>query len=556
MLSSLTIRDFVIVTRAELGFSAGFSVLTGETGAGKSILIDALSLVLGGRGDPQTVRPGAKQAEVSAEFTLDQTHALWHWLGENAFDADPGMCLLRRIVDAGGRSRAFINGHPATVAQLREIGEMLVDIHGQHAHQSLLRPQSQRELLDAYGGARDLAAQVARAHRTWAELAARQAAARRSEQALQTEREQLTWKVHELERLEFDADGWQELIAEHGRLTHAASLIESASECLEALSDSERSATSLVNSATARLSRACHHDPSLRAVLEVLEPAQIQLQEVTTALERYRSRLEVDPQRLAEVDRRMQAVHDTCRKYRLTTATLAEALASAQARHAELESDLDLSRLEGELRAAEFAYLEIAAQLTQQRTTAAENLGRQVTAALQDLALSGGSFCVALESLEAPTAYGMERVEFRIATHAGLEVGPLGKVASGGELSRVSLAIQSALSQVAQVPTLIFDEVDAGIGGRVAEIVGQMLRRLGDRHQVMCVTHLPQVAACAGHHWRVTKLERSGKAASQVDLLDGERRVQELARMLGGVKVTRATLDHAAEMLRNASRRR
>ena len=555
MLTSLTIRDFVIVERAELEFSAGFSVLTGETGAGKSILIDALSLVLGERGDAQAVRPGCKQAEVSAEFHLaTSANGVRAWLSENAFEADPGECLLRRVVDAGGRSRAFINGHPAPVAQLREIGELLVDIHGQHAHQSLLRAQSQRELLDAYAGVQDVAAQVAGAHRAWSDLRARHAAAISDAKALQSERETLTWKTNELSRLEFDPEAWRETIAEHARLTHAASLIDIASECIDALSESDPNAAELIRSAIARLDRACEHDPSLRTVLDVLETANIQLGEAATSLERYRSRLDIDPRRLAEVDRRMQAVHDACRKFRLAPEELAATLAAAQTRLSELEHDLDLSRLEREMQAQEHAYREVATALSKTRREAAARLAKQVTQAIQDLALSGGAFRVVLEKLAEPALHGLERVEFRVGTHAGAEPGPLAKVASGGELSRISLAIQSVLSQVAQVPTLIFDEVDAGIGGRVAEIVGKMLRRLGARHQVMCVTHLPQVAACAEHHWRVAKSETGGAVSSQVELLAAQPRIEEIARMLGGLEITKTTQSHAAEMLRNAAR--
>ena len=556
MLTRLTIRDFVIVEHAELEFSKGFSVLTGETGAGKSILVDALALVLGERGDAQSVRPGCRQAEVSAEFGIAAQNGVQAWLDRNAFEGDPGICLARRIVDAGGRSRAFINGHPAPVAQLRELGELLVDIHGQHAHQSLLRPQAQRALLDAYGGAQDLVARVSEAHRVWNELRARHASAINDAQALQSERETLAWKANELARLEFEPDAWQDLLAEHGRLTHAASLIDVASECIDALGEGELNASGLIRGAMTRLERACEHDPSLRELLDALESAQIQVSEAAGALERYRSKLDIDPRRLGEVDRRMQAVHDLCRKLRLSPDEVPATLSATQARLVELEHDLDLSRLQGELQAAEHTYREHAAALSQARRKAAAKLGAEVTQAIQDLALSGGVFRVALEKLEEPASAGLERVDFRVATHAGAPPGPLSRVASGGELSRISLAIQSVLSQIAHVPTLIFDEVDAGIGGRVAEIVGTMLRRLGARHQVLCVTHLAQVAACAEQHWRVAKSAADGNVSSEVELLAAQSRVEEIARMLGGIKVTRATQDHAAEMLRNASRKR
>jgi DNA repair protein RecN (Recombination protein N) len=556
MLKRIAIRDFVIVEHSVLEFDAGFTVLTGETGAGKSILIDALSLVLGERGDAGMIRTGAKQAEVSAEFELARNaDGLAAWLAEAGLEGDPGLCLVRRIVEAGGRSRAFVNGHATTVAQLRELGERLVDIHGQHAHQSLTRPLAQRELVDAYAGCIDLAAEVGEAHRRLSELESRYAAACSDAARLARERDELRWQAAELERLDFQPQAWAELNAEHARSSHAASLIEAASAAIETLAEGELAATRLMAAVASRLSRAAELDPSLAAVLEMVAGAQIQIDESVHELERYRSRLDVDPARLAEIESRLQAVHDACRKLRLTPQMLPGALLTAQARLAELEHDLDLSRLEREIADAKAAYRPLAARLTAARRKAATKLGREVTSAMQELALGGGRFEVAIEPLAEATAHGMERIEFRVAAHASVEPGSLAKIASGGELSRLSLAIQGALVQVAQVPTLIFDEVDAGIGGRVAEIVGRMLRRLAQRHQVMCVTHLAQVAACAEHHWRVSKEEQKGAVASRVQQLDEALRIDEIARMLGGLEITRATREHAAEMLREAGRR-
>jgi DNA repair protein RecN (Recombination protein N) len=555
MLKRIAIRDFVIVEHSVLEFEAGFTVLTGETGAGKSILIDALSLVLGERGDAGMIRAGAKQAEVSAEFELEPNAAmLGAWLATAGLEGDPGTCLVRRTLDTGGRSRAFVNGHATTVAQLRELGEMLVDIHGQHAHQSLTRPAAQRELVDAYAGCADLAAEVSAVHRRLSELESRYQAARSDAARLAHEREALRWQATELERLDFQPQAWTELNAEHARLSNAASLIEAASASIETLADGELAATRLLAAAASRLGRAAEFDPGLGAVLEMIQSARIQIDESVHELERYRARLDIDPARLAQVESRMQAVHDACRKFRLTPQTLPNALQSTQSRLAELEHDLDLTRLEREIADAKAAYRPLAARLTAARRKAAAKLSREVTEAMQELALSGGRFEAAIEPLAEATAHGMERIEFRVAAHAAVEPGTLAKIASGGELSRLSLAIQSALMQVAQVPTLIFDEVDAGIGGRVAEIVGRMLRRLAARHQVMCVTHLAQVAACAEHHWRVSKDEHGGAITSRVQQLDGTQRVEEIARMLGGLKITRATREHAAEMLHEAGR--
>ncbi len=553
MLRRITIRDFVIVDYSQLEFEAGFTVLTGETGAGKSILVDALALVLGERGDASAVRDGAKQAEISAEFEFDPAaSSVGAWLVEAGLDGDQGACLVRRLIDANGRSRAFINGHPSTVAQLRTLGEMLLDIHGQHAHQSLLRPSSQRELLDAYGGNEMLAGEVATVYRQWSELSVRLDAARKDADRLVREREGLGWQVKELEDLDFREEDWSELNAEHARLAHASTLIETASEVVDALAEGELSSLSLLNGAISRIQRACDLDPGLKEVADLLTAAQIELQEAVHALERYRSRLDIDPQRLAQAERRIQAVQDVCRKYHLQPSRLSAVLIDAKGRLAELDLDLDLGRLEREVDDAHAVYTSTATKLTHARKKAAAKLARQVTTAIQDLALVGGTFLVALDPLDSPGAHGAERIEFRVASHPGVEPGALSKVASGGELSRLSLAVQTVLSQVARVPTLIFDEVDVGIGGRVAQIVGQMLHRLSAEYQVMCVTHLPQVASCADRHYRVSKAEQSRGVSSHVEELGREDRIHEIARMLGGVKITKATLAHAEEMLRES----
>jgi DNA repair protein RecN (Recombination protein N) len=555
MLRRLTIRDFVIVEQSALDFEPGFTVLTGETGAGKSILIDALSFVLGERADAGLVRPGARQAEVAAEFeTAAAAGALGEWLARSGLEGDPGSCLVRRLLEPGGRSRAFVNGHATTVAQLRELGEMVVDIHGQHAHQSLSRPASQRELLDAFGGCTDAAAELRAVHARWMALAERYQRARGDAERLAREREALSWQVTELERLDFRPDAWAELNAEHARLANAAGLIEAASAVIEALAEGEAAAASTLGAAATRLQRAAEIDAGLAPVSELLQGAQIQIDEAVHELSRYRSRLDIEPARLGQLESRIQAVHDACRKFRLDPQGLPGALEEARARLAQLEQDLDLGRLEREIAAVEAEYRPLAARLGAARRKAALRLGREVSAAMQELALTGGKFAVAIEPLGEPGAHGMERVEFRVTAHAGQEPGPLARVASGGELSRLSLALQTVLMQVAQVPTLIFDEVDAGIGGRVAEIVGRMLKRLAARHQVMCVTHLAQVAACADHHWRVQKEQGKAGVSSHVEALAAAERVDEIARMLGGMKITRTTREHAAEMLRDAGR--
>jgi DNA repair protein RecN (Recombination protein N) len=549
MLRSLTIRDFVIVEKMELAFDAGFTVLTGETGAGKSILIDALALVLGARADALVVRQGAERAEVSAEFDVAALKPVKKFLLNQSLNEEEGACLVRRLIDAGGRSRAFINGTAVTATQLRELGELLVDIHGQHQHQSLARAQAQRELVDAYGQLEAQAEKVAALHRDWRDKAERRSAFETNAAAYVAERERLEWQVNELAQLDFKAEEWPELTAEHSRLAHAASLIEAAEFGMETLSEGEGASLAQVNGVISRLKNLLDYDPQLQEVLDVLEPAQVQLQEAVYSLRHYQQKLDLDPKRLRDAEQRLDAIHGAARKYRTQAELLPEMLAQARARLAELSLAGDADALRKLEDAARVACVAEAKKLSAGRRKAAQQLAEKVTAAMQELAMSGGVFDVALNTLEEPSAHGLEHIEFLVSAHKGMTPQPLAKAASGGELSRISLAIQTIVSQVAQVPTLIFDEVDAGIGGRVAEIVGKLLRDLGKRHQVMCITHLPQVAACGDQQWQVAKSATNGKVASRVSVLDKKQRVEEIARMLGGVKITDTTRQHAAEML-------
>jgi DNA repair protein RecN (Recombination protein N) len=554
MLRSLTIRDFVIVDRLELEFAPGFTVLTGETGAGKSILVDALALVLGARAEAIVVRSGAERAEVSAEFDLAGRASVSRWLKESDLAGDDDAFLVRRVIDASGRSRGFINGHAATAAQLREAGEFLVDIHGQHEHQSLTRAAAQRELLDGYGGLLDAAARVAALHRAWQQKRDNRVAFETNAAAFAAEREQLEWQVKELQGLKFSADEWPELTAEHSRLAHAANLIEAAQGAVEALAEGDGASLSQMNAVAARLENLVEYDPKLREIVDALESARIQLQEAAQALRRYGERLELDPQRLREVEARLDAIQTAARKHRVQPEALPAKLEAAQARLQELGEGGDVEALRKLEEEAHGACLAEAKKLSGARRKAAKKLSDQVTEAMQELAMQGGRFEVVLAAAPEVTAHGLESVEFLVAAHKGMAPQPLAKVASGGELSRLSLAVQTAASQVAQVPTLIFDEVDAGIGGRVAEIVGKMLKQLGAKHQVMCITHLPQVAASADQQWQVTKGTANGKVLSKVMVLDEAQRVEEIARMLGGVKITETTRKHAAEMLKGAGR--
>lgn len=557
MLKFLAIRDFVIVDRIDLEFAPGFTVLTGETGAGKSILIDALSLVLGERSDASAVRNGSERAEISAEFEVADLPDVIAWLHENGFEnqEEEGVCLLRRLVDAGGRSRSFINGNSATLQQLRAIGENLVDIQGQHVHQSMLRSEVQRELLDSYAGSKPLARQVAEAYRRWQAARQQREAWEQNAAAFAREREELEWQVSELSALNFSNDEWESLQAEHSRLSNAASLLETAQAGLEALSEGEFAVLSQINSVISRLHQMVDCDQSLKAVLDLLEPGQIQLQEAVYELGRYQQRLELDPQRLSQVEERLAEIHAAARKYRAAPEELPHLLKGFTERLQALGNKGDVESLAREEAVASSEYSELAKKLTIERSTAASTLSQQVTAAMQTLAMAGGQFSAALLPLEQGTAHGTEQIEFQVAAHKTLPLRPLAKVASGGELSRIGLAISVITAKLGTVPTLIFDEVDVGIGGRVAEIVGTLLKRLGRERQVLCITHLAQVASAGDQQWRVSKSADSasgGKVTSRIATLDRQERVEEIARMLGGTKITDTTRSHAAEMLLSA----
>ena len=548
MLQRLNIRDFVLVDRLELDFQGGFGALTGETGAGKSILVDALAFVLGERADSGLLRAGAEKTEVGAEFDIRALAELKSWLAENDFAADDDL-LLRRILDAGGRSRAYINGSAATLQQLRQAAEWLVDIHGQHAHQSLLRGEAQRQLLDAHAGHADLARSVGEAWRTWRDARDSLDAAAEGGEALAREREQLEWQVRELETLAFSADEWESLNQEHKRLAHAASLLEGAQFSLGLLAEGEGACEAQVRAVASRLDGLAEYDPALSEVAQLVQSAEAELAEAVSALRRYADRVDLDPARLAEVERRLEAVMGCARKFRALPEELPELLSRWQQRLAELGEAGDLAALQARVDAARQQYDKDAAKLSKARAKAAKALGDEVSQGMQELALGGGRFEIALVPVAGGNAHGLENIEFRIGGLAGSEARSLAKVASGGELSRISLAIQVVTSRQASVPTLIFDEVDAGIGGGVAEVVGRLLHRLGRERQVLCVTHLPQVAARADWQWQVAKSKEGAAIKSRVTPLDAAGRVEEIARMLGGVEITATTRQHAKELL-------
>ncbi|AIO76184.1 DNA repair protein RecN [Burkholderia multivorans] len=547
MLRHLSIRDFVIVAALDLEFDAGFTVFSGETGAGKSILIDALALALGERADASVVRTGCSRADITAEFTPHDRVA--RWLDEHAFDAEDTV-MLRRVIDANGRSRAFINGTSATLAQLRELGEMLVDIHGQHAHQLLMRPDAQRELFDTHAGLGAEAANVARAWRVWRDATQAIDAAKAHERELQLEREKLAWQLAELDKLAPQPGEWEEVSAEHKRLSHSANLIEGVRGALDALSESDDAMLTQLGAIVSKLRSLADYDAALGDALASLEPAEIQLQEAVYSLSHYAQRLDLDPDRLAQVEMRLDALHSTARKFRLPPDTLHEEHAARRAQLAALDAAADLGALEAAQAKAWDAYLADAKRLSKARAQAAKALGTAVTAGMQELSMAGGSFEVALVPLADGGPHGLEQIEFRVAGHAGVPLRPLAKVASGGELARISLALAVIASAASPTPTLIFDEVDTGIGGGVAEVVGRLLHQLGRDRQVLCVTHLPQVAARGDHHFQVAKgSDEHGGTVSTVVALDKASRIEEVARMLGGLEITATTRKHAKEML-------
>ncbi len=548
MLRSLSIRHFVIVEQMDLEFSSGFTVLTGETGAGKSILIDALSLALGGRGEASLVRSGAERAEVVAEFEISETGPVNTWLMEHEVHAGEA-CVLRRVLDKSGKTRAFINGVPMPLQKLKALSEQLLDIHGQHAHQTLQHLSTQRALLDAYAGATGLARQVAAASAAWLEARKKREEAITQAETLQLELLSCTEEVRELEDLEVQDGYWEMLQQDHARLSNASTLLEGVQELLDVLQESEEAVTSKLQWVCDRIAGLTVYDPSLGSLEGLLESARIQVEETAQSLRRYGFSLETDEAGLEKLDRRMGRVVGLARRLRVKPEQLPQRLEDSRRRLEELEGLARPAGLEEQVRQLENAYLTVATQLSERRTEAAARLARVVTETFGRLALGHGQFKVVLPPLAEPSSLGLETVEFRVATHGSVEPEPLAKVASGGELSRISLAIQTALMEVTSVPTLIFDEVDTGIGGRVAEIVGRLLESLGRTCQVLCVTHLPQVAACGHHHFRVLKQEEGAQLNSTVEKLDAKSRIEEIARMLGGVTITATTRQHAAEML-------
>ncbi|QOJ23028.1 MAG: DNA repair protein RecN [Gammaproteobacteria bacterium] len=558
MLKQLSIKDFVIVDQVDLDFMSGFTVLTGETGAGKSILIDALTLALGERGDASQIRHGCERAEINVTFDISHLPALQQWLDEHDLQGDPDSCLMRRIIETGGRSRNYLNGHAVTLQQLRMAGEYLVAIHSQHAHQALLQKDAQRELLDAFAGCAELIRMVKEAYQHWQDCRQQRIALERRAAESHDKREQLEWQLQELTALNFSLPEWQTLQADHGRLSHVAALLAAADMAVDTLAENEQAVLAQITAVNNQLQNLLEYDGELRTITDLLDAAQIQVQESVYELKHYRQRLDLDPQALHDVEQRLSAIHATGRKFRVNPEELPALLESITQQLAALGSNADIGHFLDLEATAQSEFRKHAQELSSIRQHAAKELSGKVSAAMQTIAMSGGEFSVAVIPMEQGSAHGLEQIEFQVAAHQGLPLRPLAKAASGGELSRISLAIQVITSKVGVVPTLIFDEVDVGIGGKVAEIVGNLLKQLGQERQVLCITHLPQVAATGDQQWQVVK--SAGQAENQpvvstIAELDPQQRVEEIARMLGGVNITETTRQHAAEMLHHAAER-
>ncbi len=544
-LQRITLKDFVIVDHLTLDLDGGFTALTGETGAGKSILIDALQLALGDRADPSVVREGQARAEVAIEFAATPDARVW--LETTGIDGESTELLIRRTVDTQGRSRGWVNGTAVTATQLRELGTLLVDIHGQHAWQGLMKAESSRELLDAFGHIDTLPLQ--RCWTAWQLAKAQLAEAEQATSTSEAERERLLWQLTEADKLAPQPDEWTTLQEEHTRLANVVSLTEAAQTALALTSEDDVHAMGLLARAQQALAQRLHHDARFAPMVEALAQASLLTEETARDLQAYLRHTEADPARLAELELRLGQWMALAKRHRCALEDLPGVLSALRHRLAALDHATDLDGLREAVAQSHRAYAKLSEQISTLRHVFKEQLAIQITSTIQHLGMAGGLFEVQVTTLDKPQASGTDRVEFLVAGHAGMTPRPVAKVASGGELSRISLAIAVATSQVGGCPTLIFDEVDSGIGGTVAHTVGQLMAKLGQSRQVLAVTHLAQVAACAHHHVQVSKQASAAGVKSDVKLLTENERVAEVARMLGGSAVTEASVAHAREML-------
>ena len=553
MLLALSLNDFVIVDRLNLDFQPGFTVLTGETGTGKSITLDAIGLLLGDKADYGQIRQGASEARLSALFDLSELPELQAELREQGLLAEDAEELsIRRIIDAKGKSRSYINNQAATLSQLKSIGSRLIDIHGQNAHHSLNQEVAQRELLDAFAGCTVLAGEVKAAYQSWQNANQALKAAQTQSENLQIERERLEWQFDELSRLAPAPGEWETVNQSHDSLAHAAELMEAAQETEEAI-NGDNGLQAQIYRCQKKLEALSRIEPRFNESLNLLASIEAELGEVSANMRDVASRSDLDPAELAAQEQRLGELMGMARKYRVEPQDLPAKMQEIEAALQQLQAAADIAALEAAAERCEKQYHEAAQQLSAGRRQAAERLGSETAAHMQELAMKGARFHIELLPAS-PSAFGLEQVQYQVAANKGSPLRPLNKVASGGELARISLALQVVTSQYTQTPTLIFDEVDTGIGGGVAETVGRALRSLGQKHQVLAVTHLPQVAACGEQHWQVRKSSEGEQTVSSIRVLSAEERVEEIARMLGGETLTATTRSHAAELLEMAAR--
>lgn len=553
MLLTLSLRDFVIVENLNLDFQSGFTVLTGETGAGKSITLDAIGLLLGDKADYGQVRSGAKEAQLSALFDISHLPVLKAELYEQGLLNDGEEELsIRRIIDAKGKSRSFINNQAATLAQLKSVGSQLIDIHGQNAHHSLNQEAAQRELLDAFAGSREQAETVRQLYQNWANAKKALQEAQEHADAVIIERERLEWQFNELNQLDIKQGEWEALSQSHDSLAHSAELLQAAEEVGSKI-DGDNGIQRHIYQCQKLLTNLQNIEPRFAESLNMLASIEAELGEISANMRDVAGRSDINPNELAAQEQRMGELMGMARKYRIEPEQLPQKLAEIEEYLQSLQAAADLEALAQTVARNLAEYQEAAHILSAMRHQAAGRLGEETTENMQHLAMKGARFDIVLLP-SSPTAHGLEQVQFQVAANKGNPPRPLNKVASGGELARISLALQVVTSQYTQIPTLIFDEVDTGIGGGVAEMVGKALRALGKKHQVLAVTHLPQVASCGENHWRVCKHSEGGQTVSEISMLDENQRIGEIARMLGGEVITETTRRHAAELLQLASK--
>ena len=551
MLTNLHIRDFAIVDRLELEFEPGMTTLTGETGAGKSILLDALGLALGDRAAADLVRHGADRAEVMLSFTVDDCPAAARWLAENDLDED-GECLIRRVVQENGRSKGYVNGRPTPLQMLRELGEQLVDLHGQHEHQSLMKKDVQRALLDEYADNGELLERIADLHRRLRRIERETHELQGGEQDHQARQEILEYQLNELRTLDLSTEAQGNLETEQRRLANAGELIETSQHLVQVLYEDEQSAQSILGQSIRALEDLRDVDSGMADSYDMLVSALAQVEEAADSLRRFVDDTDLDPARLEWVDQQLQTLNDLARKHHVRPEELPTVLQGLEEDLEKLQgSESRLAALAEERAATEKRYGELARELRARREEIAQELSSKTTAHLKDLGMGGAQFHIAVRATESdtPTPHGLDIIEYQVRTNPGQPLGPLNRIASGGELSRISLAIQVVAARATHIPTLIFDEADSGIGGGVAEVVGRQLRQLAESHQVLCITHLPQVASQAHHHLRVAKASSGERTTTNVTPLSDDARIEEIARMLGGVEITAATMNHAREMV-------